>query len=380
MVGNENSGRKSEKEQTTVKSGTTSSKYFGKILEHTNDLNSSLQSPAQVLQDMTVQKQKEVLDKIKGYEIISSLKNKGIPPHLLSEFEKTLGLDNPQTEQQVKHDLDSTKMMILQMAQQENDPVAKALLLSAFANGKIDQSMVTAMMLRKSPEKDNKSEIEKGVLQLAIDLIKEQSKPKSEIEQAKNLISMMKEMQDLTGGKKEDLTIEKILDIKGKLTELGLVQDPTSSIEERRLDIEMKKVELEHERITKQDEAKIAHEKATMDTIGKAVQGTAQALTSGLTSFLNKGKSNQSTQPQQPPKQNAYTTVPVECQNPQCVDKDGKRRIINVTFDEPRDFECPFGCSFKYGLRTDNSTEAVNNLAIFLSAEDEAKLNPSQSS
>lgn len=357
MAGNSNSGRKKEPKTSAApyKATSLSGKQFSSLI--TNKPLNMPEVKTDPLEQSQAEVKKAVNDRIESWAIIKKAEISGMPKELIDEMKIQMNL----TKDEVKTDqvMTQSDVMIMNMINESDDPEMKKIYLMSLMNkGKnsMDPMMMAMVMGNGNKKKESESFMEK----LALKFIEGKTDSKSDIDKGMEFFEKMNRMQDNMKGAD---VLDEMLKQKTKLVELGIVQDPTGgdSIEDKKIDLEFKKLELNHELLVSEQESKSGGQEEIM----KAATAGISALLGAIGHFAS-GKKNEDTGPSQEERikeqiQNGGgSKIMADCSNPKCGTQ------FPIVTDKDRLISCPNGkCDFTY---------VIKNKEFFLSEESQKKL------
>lgn len=366
MVGNSNSGRKKEiKTTATPYRGTSlSGKQFSSLLTN-KPLNMPEVRENSTLEQTQAEVKKSVNERIESWGIMKKAEVSGMPKELIDEMKMQLGL--AKEEERSDQPMDQKDIMLMKMISEEEDPQMKQLyMMSLFGKGKNSMDPMTmTMFMNSNKKKDGDSFMEK----LALKFLDQKTDNKSDIDRGMEFYEKIQKMNETM--KPKDV-LDEMMASKQRLIDLGIVQDPQGGIADRQLDLEFKKLELDHERRVTEMEAKVGGQEEIMKA---ATQGIS-ALLGAIGHFA--GKKNENTGPSQEERtkeqiQNGGgSKIMANCSNPSC------NTQFPVVTDKDRSIACPNDkCNFTYLIKGGEfflSEESAKKLDASSSNEPEVKL------
>lgn len=291
---------------------------------------------------------------------LAAQKLREVKPYLSKEeyeqLEEQLGLNNT-SEKEDNENEDKLDMIALTKVLSEADPEARKsmmpLILQSMNKNKGGNEMVALMMMSGMMNGGNNKQDSWIEEYFKKKIISEMDSPKKDdISTFKEMLSAMNEIKSMTGGdSKPDDPYEKILQMKKVLGPegLGLLSEPTGGPEQMKWELELKKLDMEHE-IRK---AELDGKKSESEGIQTAIKTGATALATMLPALLGKDGNTPNTE-QAPQKQEGQAQRGIKCINEKCGIQ------IPVHLDRKYPFDCP-ECKQKYLSTGTGTVEAIQD-------------------
>lgn len=280
--------------------------------------------------------------RIRDHKKMRQMEAMKMPKSVIDEFKAEHGLGDGEP---VESDLDMSQTGRMEQAANllnaTEDPVLKKLIIFNLFGSNRDPVMAMYMNSQiasvQNPEQKEERELYKVFVKKAMDKMDE-----SELDRMAKAKKSLESMGELFGTKKT--TLEDIAEQKKMLIDLGMVQEPKDdSIETRKLDVEMKKLELEDTRLTKQFDSEFELKKVGYEGAREGIDIGMKFLTTLFNADRGKKKEDltykDGSRPQMSP--------PFKCSNPDCSSHaEGKK--IQIVMEKNKEFECPYDCKFSY--------------------------------
>jgi len=247
---------------------------------------------------------------------------------------------------------------IMQMISLETDPEQKKMLTLALIPDISKNPLILAQMMKPKIDPTNQGnnmslDLHKIILENATKMLTNttEKKPMEEFS------AMIGTMKDLGLFKNGDNSVTSLIETLKQGKDLGLVQDPTSNLDEKKLEIEEKKVDNEFKRYELEKNQQADKDQLVLETAGKGIN----TIVNTISAYANKGKSpmNYQNQNNNPGPQNVQANPRsdnVSCEHPNCKDKPD----FLVIFDKPKTFNCPHGCGSSYQLKQESGDSELN--------------------
>lgn len=322
----------------------------------------------------------EISQKLVILDKLNEAKAKGMPEHMIKEYEAKLGLKVNGGNGHTK-EINAERVAMLELASQEEDPDVRAAIMDAAFPEKSDNLSRIERLIRIKSQKKKEPESKNDFLtQFLLEEMKHYREMaltpgQSPIETFKDMVEAMKLLSDAKGGKTDmDLsTPEGLKKLKEFTDSMGWTSSNSDKIEIAKLDIEKRKIdnqlELEKTKMTREFEM----QKENMSTAKEAAEILGKTFTKIFEGKAGKeGTSSQRT--------SSKNVLKMHCTNPGCKYFEGKEQFDIINPEEMKDLEevnekgekikvkgriipCPNdrgGCPNKYILRPGNQVEQMD--------------------
>ena len=306
--------------------------------------NDSTEDPLKKLND----------DLIKKIAIAEKIKAARLAGAITEEHAKQLridaGLETPEEKEDKEDEISTENIQMLQLLREAKTPEERQLILQTMMGKKGGNSniMMLASMMGQVPR-------EKSMLERVMEekLIKDLSGDgkKSDMEQFKDFLHTFKELNSTMGNDGSKSGIEQIAKeistAKEALTAMGIVQVPTGGAEEMKLDIELRKLEMEKELRMEEIKGKSANDQM----IANAIKSGATALVTALPEILG-GKGGAGGSPE-----SKVQSPPPAGRGINCIGQ-GCGAFMPVKLNEKYNFDCP-KCNKHYISQGDGTVNEI---------------------
>jgi len=280
--------------------------------------------------------------RIRDFKKMRQMEAMKMPKNVIDEFKIEHGLGDGEP---VDSDFDTSQTARMEqasklMAATEDPGLKKIIVYNLF---KSDRDPAMSMYFQsqiaglQGPEQKEERDLYKVFVKKAMDKMDE-----SEIDKLAKAKKSLESLGDLFGEKKN--TLEELRDQKNLLIELGMVQEPKDdSLESRKLDVDLKRLELEDTRLTRQSDGELDLKKEQF-AVGREGIGIGMKF---LRSFYESGREKKKEELTYEDGSRPQMSPPFKCSNPDCSSHADDKKI-QIVMEKGKEFGCPYGCNFSY--------------------------------
>jgi len=344
-MGGYGSGRRKEAPEYSPIKVASSTKLFTRYLNK-NLREGKISSESNPIRQFVRERQESFKEKLQVYRDLHDLKASGAPEDLINDFKQSHGIIEKEDQKSGGMDFETRVSALTKVLESTEDPSIKTGAMLALAGGGEAgggnmMMMFPYIMKMTMDQSKQEGSIEKEEVKEYFKFLREKA-TKSDLEVFDKTMNMMKNYKEVFGSKED--SVESWFKQIDRAKEMGFVQEiKNDSFEEKKLDLEFKKFELQEKRLTSEKEGEL-------DLKKEQFAGAREGIGIGmkfLRSFYESDKGKKKEEMTYEDGSRPQMSPPFKCSNPDCRSHADDKKI-QIVMEKGKEFECPYGCKFSY--------------------------------